>query len=66
MAVYVVCAAVVGALSALYMIEMTPQSEDELIELGSTQVLLIAQCSTVFKYVSHLSNYAQVRSPCST
>lgn len=52
--------AAVAVLAFLYVGQMTPRESDEMVELGRTEVVLIAQCPPVFDYISDLSKYPEV------
>ena len=51
-------------LAALYMLEKTPRYEDGLVDVSTTQVVMITKCPPVFSYVADLTNYPQVTEFC--
>jgi len=52
-------AGLIALLAALYMMEVAV-NDDEAVIIGSTQVIMITECSRVFQFVGDLSNYAMV------
>ncbi|KAF6022497.1 hypothetical protein EB796_019191 [Bugula neritina] len=50
-------AGLIALLAALYMMEVAV-NDDEAVIIGSTQVIMITECSRVFQFVGDLSNYA--------
>lgn len=57
---HIIVAVILVALSALYMLELSPHTDDGIVELRQTQVLLISQCDRVFSHIGDVSKYPTV------